>query len=840
MFQMEAESLSESSSAGGDFGVIGAIAGAAVGAYAGGAQGAQMGAQVGQALGQSIGFNVGSASGSASSSQNGNRAAEASAAQSASSNTQNTVNMVAVLEANLNLYEITLDELKPDDMSASFFADFMQLPTSYYQVGAASAFQEFILRYGTHFIKSAKFGGELKVIKTSKKESTMNEEQFAETAESEMAGMMSTLKSSFKQEESGFSLLGLGSKQRSSSQTASQEGSSSSGRSASQASESNREAARSEFVKTTVLVQGGEPSVAAAITDFYTPRFRETFLKWLNSITEYARPYVFTLGKISEALNFSPQSLFKSMSAKSGCFGPNVKKDSKTGDQYYLRLIKSRDALNNTVELSERVKCKYGTSKETFMESLKAMRLALERAENIYMTEGPMSASNFDIAGGEPGCTQRSLKYVMDDDKLMKTWPTWERMQKTQFKVLFDMQQDLPTIPRKAEFIVKYYDGRWWTRRPQGSYSMAGACRSPQDEAKRSICIAGVPFRYSELDGFINLDLNTYTKYKVVVPFWLRRSLAKVEELKLIVNEGKERGTIGLVPCNPKWSNRQQISISNNSSCMYFQAASAGSLFVIFAGLPSNFQTWYYIRISRNGVSFYQAMKIMKVDNQIKIGSLGSEKLYEPYFICIKKQGQNLFVEYGKSVKDSELGLVYSSYEYRDAAMFSSMFFAFATGESKVSISDLRVVKEEPQRACMNGLVSINGRCALECDPQCDGCYQSKDPKSCERCKGFTFRTKRNSFTCVASCPAGAIAEGRECKCNKGHRVSTVDDKISCVKCQPGSISKGDICEECPSNTFSSADLSKCIPCPRGRTSDYGSSKCGETIFIVCPFLFTS
>ena len=57
------------------------------------------------------------------------------------------------------------------------------------------------IRYGTHFVKSAKFGGKLNIFKSSSKSSGMSQEQFAETAETEFSSMMSTLKNSFQQTE---------------------------------------------------------------------------------------------------------------------------------------------------------------------------------------------------------------------------------------------------------------------------------------------------------------------------------------------------------------------------------------------------------------------------------------------------------------------------------------------------------------------------------------------------------------------------------------------------------------------------------------------------------------
>ena len=740
MFQAEAESLQRSKSSGGNFGVIGALAGAAVGAYAGGAQGAGMGAQVGAALGQSIGFNSGSGSGSSSTDQNAQRGSSRSTSQSGSKGSGNTVNMIALLEADMKLYEIALNELKPDDMSADFFADIMELPNSYFEVGAGIVFQRFISKWGTHFIKSAKFGGELTIMKTSKKESKMSEEQFSERAQDEFSGMLGTLKSSFKQKEKSYGFLGFGSKSRSVSQKATATQQQTNSAKVSNAARGEQKNGRSEFIKTTIKVLGGDPAIGAAITDFYTPRFREVFVKWLNSIDDYVRPYEFSLGKISSLLSVGVESLFSDTKPNEGCFGPDVKKDNSSNKHYFERKIYLLDENNNTVDEVVRNYCPYGTSKKAFVEDMDKKKLALERAESIYMAEGPSSTSSFDIDGGPSGCELDSLEYLNGNDKIMKTWPTWAMTHKTNFKAIFEMPEDLPSIPRNAEFIVKYFRNRWYTKTPGQKFQLDSSCPAGRYEGSKYICIAEVPMTYSEQDGTIKLDLKTYEKFKVSVPFWLQQPLGRLEVMDRNTRYNvSQLGTVGRVPCNVKWSNTHQISASSISTCIYFKAASAGSINIIFAGLPQNSDTWYSIRISSGSISFYQAMKLAKHDISITSGSLGSATLFEPYFICISHPDRSsLSLQYGKAPKDSEIGNVFSSFTFRNVPEFKTFFYAFGSGESKIMISDLRVIKGQPKIACQAGLVKdATGACQVQCHSECDGCHQANDPNACLRCKNI-------------------------------------------------------------------------------------------------------
>ena len=59
---------------------------------------------------------------------------------------------LAVLEADMKLYELALDHSDPDNLNVNFLQDFNQLPTSYLDIDAPAKFQEFILRYGNFSI----------------------------------------------------------------------------------------------------------------------------------------------------------------------------------------------------------------------------------------------------------------------------------------------------------------------------------------------------------------------------------------------------------------------------------------------------------------------------------------------------------------------------------------------------------------------------------------------------------------------------------------------------------------------------------------------------------------
>ncbi len=88
-------------------------------------------------------------------------------------------------------YELILDQLNPWNIDPEFLVDFLFLPDSYFYAEAPEKFQNFIQRYGTHVIVSAKFGGEFKIMHTMRKSKTTSIDKFAEKCNREILAMFS-------------------------------------------------------------------------------------------------------------------------------------------------------------------------------------------------------------------------------------------------------------------------------------------------------------------------------------------------------------------------------------------------------------------------------------------------------------------------------------------------------------------------------------------------------------------------------------------------------------------------------------------------------------------------
>ena len=71
-------------------------------------------------------------------------------------------------------------------MESDFLNSFLNLPQSFFSPRAPQKFQRFIQKFGTHYVKAAKFGGLFKVIKTRKITSTADISDFRKEIQKEM------------------------------------------------------------------------------------------------------------------------------------------------------------------------------------------------------------------------------------------------------------------------------------------------------------------------------------------------------------------------------------------------------------------------------------------------------------------------------------------------------------------------------------------------------------------------------------------------------------------------------------------------------------------------------
>ena len=203
--------------------------------------------------------------------------------------------------------------------------------------------ENFILRWGTHYIKSGKFGGRLQIFKTMEGSQVSSKEEFSRVME---VGYKTLFGSFYAKDESKG-----GSSFKSQSKTSS----------------------------TSISVEGGDQKIAAIVTDFNSPTIKYDLTQWLASIATFPKPFKFMVAPITDLLKFNPSSLFTDEERDWGCEAhtADMKEDPETNEHYYEVKV------NGTIIQKF---CPY-KDRDTLVYLIDRRRNGLERAIAVYMEE---------------------------------------------------------------------------------------------------------------------------------------------------------------------------------------------------------------------------------------------------------------------------------------------------------------------------------------------------------------------------------------------------------------------------------------------------------------------
>jgi len=766
----------------------------------------------------------GESHGGSKSSQHGLHKSSSHSEQHASQQSKRSSTMMAVCEINLKLFELALDVVTPDDLSQPFLRDFIGLPPWWQAVGAMDKLQGFIIRYGTHYITSAKFGGQLKIIKTAKSSSTMSEEQFSAQSQQEVSEMFGQTSNSFSQNHAEARFLGIGGEHSGKSQSGSSKKTQTSSNSVDKTSGGHSQSSSSKQSKTSLEVKGGDMQIAKAVMDFYSPSFRGDMVEWLESIPRFPKPYQFTMRKVTELLDINADAMFgKDMKLDCGALPKDYSKNGGVCEQHEL---------------------------EHFKELFKARRESLERAEIIYMAEGPYDTSSFDVEGGEIGCETNYLEYETGDFELPKTWPSWRDMTENKiiFKVSFSLPEDLSFLPFDAELEMKMSGadkGRlvWMYKYPDGSFSFDNMCPLT-DMYNPMLCVADLGMRYDEESGIIkfNRDASKYLDANETRLLYQDMPIGTVTQMG---DNNAQLNQIYKLPCGVQWTNAHRIDYAQESNCVHFTASTRGSIYVVFSEIPKDKQTWYYVHITSRDVSFYQYMKLAFRVVDRGIGTLGDDRLYESFFVCVsqakdKSNDTNnerwskkpLEIVYGKTTGELGRGDMKAAFKFKDSEKDRLSFFAFGTGHVKLSVEDMHVTNELPKYGCPKDYRPDEvGSCELDCHPQCHLCYKADDDTACLSCRVYENYIAEGKRVCVPECPVGKWVKGKKCeRCGLGTKWVNG----ACVPCEKGHYQnkKGSTtCRKCPQGTYSNTTGNqRCTQCAvhyfQNRKGQLGCLKC--------------
>ncbi|XP_078577686.1 uncharacterized protein LOC144862773 [Branchiostoma floridae x Branchiostoma japonicum] len=748
----------------------------------------------------------GSSSQSASDSQASNF--QASSQASGSSSSTSTQTFMAMLEINIYRYEIFLDFVNPEDLNLAFMRDFLSLPNSYFSVGADREYQWFIQRWGTHYITSAKFGGQLKIIKTKEITEEISEESFSQAAQSDFKKLLSTYSAQQTQTKSSSWFHSHETKNERQSASGEQSQDTTSETSTEELASRNR----MEFSNEVLKAQGGSQRISAAITEFYTTSFGNLLKEWLESINEFPKAFEFTMQPLPDLLNMNLDSLFPSGITDYGCFGSSLSTDS-AGRRYYTQEVPIANSTSTTTEIRY---CDFA-AQEDMQLAMDNRRLALERAIAVYLEEGPILTSDFAVQAGEPGCETAELALL---DGANAGAPSWEYMISGQeFTVIFDMPNNIPNLlTAKASVDVKFVYNRWLTvRRGRTPHLYDGHDNGNSgDVSWKKISVGGLVMSYEEDSGLLTVSQDDFDASSAAiydVPAWVNgMTIARVEFKSLLEQLSQQSTeTRGDMPCNLKWSNSHRMDPTAGGRCIHFTAASEGDIFVVFAGIPHQHETWLYIEISPKAVAIYKSMRLAVTQLDQGATGLGSATLYQSFFVCITEdlEAGRTIVQYGKTPDNEERAHVWLDFQFRE--VFSLRYYAFGSGAHSVKLMGVTQVDNalEEFLVCREGTHKSGNRCLQVCHEECEGCRTtgSDDPRDCITCVNMKVPFPYldgvvGDFECVAACPDTMAAPpgSSVCACIKRMEDVTAEGVVTCVaECPLTHYDDNDVCRMCNS-----------------------------------------
>lgn len=175
----------------------------------------------------------------------------------------------------------------------------------------------------------------------------------------------------------------------------------------------------------------------------------------------------------------------------------------------------------------------------------------------------------------------------------------------------FKGTKDFSDIPRNMSRLVRYDEGKWFTAEKDGSFHLYNAFKNGKtgDPREHKISILGLVLSFNENTGGLSLLSHDLEASREFFPD-LHGALAGRELGRAVTDFSvlaDRRETLQDPPCNVKWSNALRFDpTETKGKCLHFTASSEGNIFVVFATLPVDKTSWYYIKITPQKVAIYK------------------------------------------------------------------------------------------------------------------------------------------------------------------------------------------------------------------------------------------
>ena len=313
--------------------------------------------------------------------------------------------MVFDFSCRIRRYEIFMDEVTPQQLSESFLQDYMNLPTSFFDFRnkAQEKYIRFLERWGTHYIKSASFGGKFTILRKSTKAETETSEEWSASMQESISSMFDSRGSRSGSNASlgRITPLPLGplvSATASHESGSNQEEGTTASASESSTSDTTSERKRRGHIVDDLIVEGGSQEVASILADKDRSGFKQEFKEWLQSVPQFPKGYDFKFGELSQLLDINFQSLL-------GDFTPcwDMPYRYQNGDTLTYKFEVKDDEGNLKTENRT---CNFKNISD-FTQQMERKRLSLKRAIQVYAKNKGRSGTERVVEAGELNCERK-------------------------------------------------------------------------------------------------------------------------------------------------------------------------------------------------------------------------------------------------------------------------------------------------------------------------------------------------------------------------------------------------------------------------------------------------